>query len=111
MRVPHLLILPLLVSVCVAQPVPGNIPKGRRILLCVEMEPPAPAPEWVKKLFLRPDVYQQLPTTPFHRGGGVATHIIAPPEFHATSDLTMADMSGVSMFLPGRLLCHGSYGR
>jgi hypothetical protein len=111
MRVPHLLILPLLVSVCVAQSAPGNIRKVRRRYLCVEMDPLVVPRDWITKPFPRPAVYQQLPASPVDQGGSVVTRIVLPPEFHATGDLTMADMSGVSMFQPGRFLCLGSYGR
>ena len=39
MYTPRLMILPLLVSICVAQPVPGNIRKIGKNYLCIETEP------------------------------------------------------------------------
>ena len=107
MYIPRLLILPLLVSICVAQ-LPGNIRKIGENYLCIETEPLAEPPEWVKKLFPRPVLFQQLPAFR-QQDGNVLTRIIPPPEFRATRDLKMVDMSGVSLFLPGRFLCRGAY--
>jgi hypothetical protein len=107
MYTPRLLILPLLVSICVAQPVPGNVRKDRQDYLCIETEPLAEPPEWVKKLFPRPVLFQQLPAFR-QQDGSVLTRIITPPEFRATRDLKVVDMSGVSLFLRGRFLCRGA---
>jgi hypothetical protein len=110
MRIRHLLAPLLLVSACVAQRLPGNFQKlYRKSYLCIETEPLAAAPEWVKELFPSPVLFPQLSTTVFRQDGSILTRIIPPPEFRATRDLTIVDMSAVSMFLPGRFLCRGRH--
>ena len=106
MHIPRLLILPLLISVCVAaQPVPGNtrLPGNMRLpgyrFLCIESEPKPPA--WIKNLFPRPVLSQQLPTT----DGTILKHIIPPSEF-LVHNLTLADPSGLCLLAP-RPLCDG----
>jgi hypothetical protein len=110
MRIRHLLVPLLLVSACVAQRLPGNVQKlYKKNYLCIETEPLAAPPERVKKLFPGPVLFQQLPTTGFRQDGSILTRIIPPPEFRPMRDLTIVDMSGVSMFLPGRFLCRDRY--
>jgi len=108
MRVLRLVILPLLISVCVAAQVPGNIRLLGNRYVCIEPESAAVQPAWIKNLFLCPVLFQQLPTTAFRQDGISQTHIIPPPEFRA-HDLTMVDASRVSRFrsFPGHILCHG----
>jgi hypothetical protein len=107
MRIQRLLILPLLVSVCVAQSLPGNFKKDRKSYLCIEMEPLAAPPEWMKSLFPRPVLFQPLASFRQH-DGSILTHIIPPPEFRA-HNLTRVDASGVSLFRTphGPSLCYG----
>ena len=105
----RLLIFALLISACTAQGVPGNIRKNHKFyFFCVETEPPAPPPKWMKTFFPRPVLSQHLPRTAFSQDGSILTRIIPPPEFRMTPDLTKADTSGASLLLPRKLLCHGT---
>jgi hypothetical protein len=108
MHIPRLLILPLLVSVYVAQPLPGNARLlQRHSYICSETWPVA-VPPWMKNLFPRPVVFQQSPTTAFPQDESTLTRIATPPEFRP-HDFTMVDASGTILFrVPGgSLLCHG----
>jgi hypothetical protein len=107
MYIPRLLILPLLISVCVAaQPVPGNIRKLGKRYICIEPGPVAEPPAWIKNLFPRPVLLQQVPTTAFRPEGGIPKHIIPPPEFRV-HDFTIVDASRVGLLAPRWRLCDG----
>jgi len=106
--IPRLLILPLLISVCVAaQPVPGNVKLLGKRYACVEPEPQA-EPAWIKNLFPRPVLFQRLPTSSFHQDGMSLARIVPPPEFRV-DDFTVVDTSGVTLLGPRWHLCHGIY--
>jgi hypothetical protein len=82
MHMSRLLILPLLISICVAaQPVPGKIRKLGSRHICLGPVSEAAAPWFTKNLFPRPVPYQQLPTTPFPLDGAILKTTTPPPEW------------------------------
>jgi hypothetical protein len=97
MYILRLVVLPLLISVCVAaQPVPGNIRKEGRQFMCIEPGPKAEPSGWIKNLFPRPVLFQQMPTTGFRYDGLILKHLIPPPDLRA-QHFTIVDASGFSL--------------
>src|SRR5438552_11012525 len=93
MHIPRFLILPLLISVCVAaQPVPGNVRKLGNRSICIEPGPQPEPPAWMKEVFPR---RVSFPTTAFRSDEAILKRIISPPELRA-QDLTRVDANGVS---------------
>ncbi len=83
MHISRFLILLLLVSVCFAAQVPGNLRQDGNVYICV-------GPETVQTSWNNP-----FPRPSFSQNGISLTHIVPPPEFRA-HDITV-DVRGASL--------------
>jgi|ERR1017187_8067212 hypothetical protein len=110
MSIPRLLILPLLICACIAQPLPGNVRRLRnfRYYGCFESFESVvqtPADSDTRNPFRSP-VQTQPPPTAFSGNRIILTRLVPPPELRVR-DLALLNASGVSLQTAHRWLCQG----